>query len=89
MNLNNWLNNQERRAVTRRVAVNLGYEELTLEFSLIKKAILSMVIFLSPLVMLFLRMIPNVKWFDSMYRLLLGALQAGRIYKGYQSIKKK
>jgi GT2 family glycosyltransferase len=83
LRLSNWLDSQERRAGTRRVAVDLGYDELRIVYGLGKKIILSLIAFFSPLLLVMLTFIPNRKRFDPAYFMLLGAIQAGRIYKGY------
>jgi hypothetical protein len=45
INLDNWLDNQQRRAETRRVAVDLGYTELAIRYSLVKKVALRVINF--------------------------------------------
>ena len=83
MKLGNWLASQERRAITRRMAVSLGYHEVALEYGSIKRVLLSIIVATHSLTMVFLGMIPNRKLFDPLYFKLVGALQAGKIYKGY------
>ena len=83
LKLENWLASQERRAVTRRMAVSLGYNELTLKYGPIKKALLSIIVTTCGMTIGFLGMIPNLKLFDPLYFKLVAILQAGKIYKGY------
>lgn len=81
--LTNWLNSQESRAETRNVAVKLGFKELTLEYGIVKKSLLTLVIFFSGLLLNSLKIIPNHKVFDPLYFKITALLQAARIYKGY------
>lgn len=85
MNLNNWLNNQERRSATRKVGVNLGYKELTLEYGFVKRRMLVAINYSAQWLIGFLNLIPNLEIFDPLYFKVLATLQAGRIYKGYTS----
>ncbi len=85
LKLENWLSSQERRAATRRVAVNLGYEELKLTYGLGKKILLTVVTTCSGLLLILLKSIPNFKSLDPLYFKVTAVLQAGKIYKGYTS----
>lgn len=85
MKLTNWLNSQERRAATRKVAVKLGFKELTLEYGIVKRNLLTIVTRCSGLLLSSLKIIPNQKIFDPLYFKLTAILQAGRIFKGYTS----
>jgi len=83
MNFNNWLANQERRAVTRKVAVNLGYKELTLKHSAFKRFLFSIVGAGDGVIRAMIYLIPNTRIFDPLFFKLVGALEAHRIYRGY------
>ncbi len=85
LNLNNWLNNQERRASSRRVAVNLGYQELHLHYGYGKRFLFSTIIVFYPLLIAILKIWPNYPLFDSLYFKLVSSIQATKIYKGYTS----
>jgi hypothetical protein len=80
-----WLNNQGRRAITRRVAVDLGYQELRLEYHGLKRKVLQLLSPLDFLIEGLLNIIPNVGIFDGIYRKLLSALVAVKIFNGYTS----
>ncbi|MEO7989466.1 MAG: glycosyltransferase [Chryseolinea sp.] len=86
LGLDNWLNNQERRAATRKVAVNLGYKELQLRYGFAKRFLLSSINFFYPLLHTFLKICPNHNFFDPLYFKWVSSIQAARIYKGYTSI---
>lgn len=86
LGLDNWLNNQERRAATRKVAVNLGYNGLQLHYGLTKRFLLSGINFFYPLLHTFLKICPNNNFFDPLYFKWVSSIQAARIYKGYTSI---
>lgn len=85
MKLTNWLNSQERRAVTRNIAVQLGFKELALEYGIIKRFFFTLVISFYGLLLSLLKIMPNHKIFDPLYFKLTAVLQAARIYKGYTS----
>ena len=85
LNIENWLLHQERRAATRKVAVNLGYQELELHYGLMKRGVLSIVNFFSAFELNILKIWPNHKFFDPLCFKLIAIIQAARIYKGYTS----
>ncbi len=85
MKMENWLNSQERRGATRKVAVNLGYKELHVHYGLTKRFLLSRINFFYPLLHTFLKICPNHIFFDPLYFKCVAALQAGKIFKGYTS----
>jgi len=86
LGLDNWLANQERRAATRKVAVNLGYEELRLQYGFAKQFLLSDINLCYPILHTILKICPNRIFFDPLYFKLVSGIQAARIYKGYTSI---
>ncbi len=83
LDLDNWLASQERRAVTRRKAVMLGYKELALVYRAPKKFILRSICRFELVLKKSLGLIPNLKFMDPLYFGMVSALQASRIYKGY------
>jgi GT2 family glycosyltransferase len=87
INFNNWLANQERRATTRKVAVDLGYKELALQYPALKRFIFSLMSTGSSFVRAAMLLTPNIKLFDPLFFTFIGSLQAYRIYKGYREGK--
>lgn len=87
MQLQTWLDNQERRALTRRIAVGRGYPELKLHYSLTKRAVLSLLLISHPAILAFLKWLPD--GIDPLKFRLITALQAAKIFKGYSAEKKK
>jgi glycosyltransferase involved in cell wall biosynthesis len=83
LSLDNWLANQQRRAATRKVAVNLGYHELQLEYGWIKSIVLATIGYLHPLINFLLKSFPNHIFFDPLYFKIVAINQAAVIYKGY------
>lgn len=80
-----WLENQERRAMTRAIAVRRGYSELTIDYTPGKRRLLSLILACQPLIQAFMKMIPSSKGLDSLEFRLIGALQAAKIYRGYMT----
>lgn len=87
--LRSWLNNQERRAVTRAIAVQQGHLELALTFPWSKRTVLSLLLVLYPLMLGVVKLIPSGVSMDPLEFRLIGALQAARIYRGYSMGMKK
>lgn len=83
LSLEVWLNSQERRSITRRVAVNLGHQELKLEYGFFKMTLLKVLNLGFRPLLVSLRMIPNYRIFDFAYFKLVAVLQACKIFKGY------
>lgn len=82
MDVDNWLNNQQRRAETRRVAVNMGYTELILNYAP-RKAIMLRLINLSYTCWRAALGLFSSIGLDYIYTKCISALVAARIYKGY------
>lgn len=82
-----WLARKERGGHTRKVAVDLGREELKLQFSGFKTIAYSIIHVSQKQILFLLNRIPNHEKYDSIYskgiKLLLGA----SIFKGYKSKK--
>lgn len=80
-----WLASQERRAATRKVAVGLGYNELSLDYPFLKRMTFAMMHVAKPVIMATMLGLPNRKLFDPLFFRLVSGLQAYRIYRGYSS----
>lgn len=87
MQLHTWLDNQERRALTRRIAVGRGYPELKLHYSLSKRAVLSLLLVVYPTILAFLKWLPD--GMEPLKFRLITALLAAKIFKGYSAGMKK
>ncbi len=87
LQLQMWLDNQERRALTRCIAVGRGYPELTLHYAPIKRAVLSLLLIGYPAILTFLKWLPD--GMDPLKFRLITALQAAKIFKGYSAGMKK
>lgn len=87
--LDGWLGGQERRAFTRAVAVHKGYQQLTLDYPLLKRWLLSCAQAVYPFLLWNAKRIPNRKSFDAFAFKWFGYLQAVRIYQGYSRGLKK
>lgn len=86
LKVDTWLNAQERRAITRKAAVNLGYKELEIKYTTIKKILLTSSSFFSPFILTIAKTLPNTKFLDSIYFKLISAIEAIKIYRGYKSL---
>ena len=82
--ITNWLDNWTRRAISRKVAVNLGYRELTLHYSRRKTFVLICLSGVQPILLWVLKLMPNTTMFDPLYDRLLSGIQAVRIFNGYR-----
>jgi glycosyltransferase involved in cell wall biosynthesis len=81
--LRNWLNRQTRGAQTRRVAVELGYNELVIEYSTVKKVFLRTNLFFKSALILMANNFPNIVALDFLFFRIILLLQATSIYEGY------
>jgi GT2 family glycosyltransferase len=89
LNFQGWINNQQRRAVTRKVAVDLGYTDLKIDYGPLKKVVLQTLSIGTPFLSIIINMAPNHKMFDALYSKLLSVLIAVKIFNGYTSTIKK
>jgi glycosyltransferase involved in cell wall biosynthesis len=80
-----WLQRKKRGAVTRKVAVEMGFKELTIEYPASKKILLSFLKFIRPLIKSFAHLIPNASFCDPVYNRTINLLIAIYIFEGYQS----
>lgn len=83
LNSDNWFINQERRAVTRKVGAMMGYIELEISYSRLKRTLLGLINAFNPFLRLLLNRFPNFEFFDPIYFRLLSLLEAAVILKGY------
>lgn len=83
LDLDNWLTSQQNRAYTRKIAVRLGFQELALKFDFPKELLFRVMIKSDFFLRKVLKAWPSVQVADPVYFRLLAALQASRIYKGY------
>jgi GT2 family glycosyltransferase len=85
LTVRNWVQNQERRAFTRAVAVRRGYAELALHYPPAKQGLLSLLLTGRPLWLGLLNWLPELAGLDAMKFRIIGVLQAASIYKGYSA----
>ncbi len=83
VNISEFLKRKERGAYTRKKAVNLGYDELTLHYSFFKKLWYNLLIVNKMLVFFVIKIIPNSKRFDSLYMFFVNRAIGLSIYQGY------
>lgn len=83
INPDNWLSNQQRRAETRRVAVDMGYHELAIRYAPWKTSVLQTINLTYPIWRAVLNIFSLSSALDSLYRNWISLLVAARIYKGY------
>jgi glycosyltransferase involved in cell wall biosynthesis len=79
----NWLERKRKGAITRRVAVKLGHTDLQIHYSFFKKTILKTLVFIKPLLLNVLKIIPNFTLFDLVYFKIMNLLIAVNIYQGF------
>lgn len=79
----NWLERKRRGAETRRVAVNMGFKDLEINYSFFKQCIYKLMIKLYPFILLQLKLLPNIKIADFIYSKIINTLLGTNIYKGY------
>ena len=80
---NEWFKRKERGGITRKVAVELGYTEITIQYSFAKKIFYFLTPFIEPAIKFILAFSSKFKLIDALsfacYKMLLGI----SIYKGY------
>lgn len=84
ISLINWLNRKKRDSATKKLALNLGYTEFVINYSLAKIVLCKTIYFFRILILLLVNIIPNKRIFDKLYNNLILTLCAGYIYKGYK-----
>jgi glycosyltransferase involved in cell wall biosynthesis len=78
-----WLQRKERGAATRRVSAALGYSEVALNPSVVKKTMYAVIYFCKPIVYFILKIIPNHHLFDKLYFAIVDRLLTAHLYHGY------
>jgi glycosyltransferase involved in cell wall biosynthesis len=78
-----WLTRKERAAETRRIGVKLGHTELEIKAGNSKIKLSRLLFSFKGLIFLSLKLIPNLKAFDSLYSKIVNKLLALYLYKGY------
>jgi len=78
-----FLERKKRNATTQRKAVEIGYSEFTLNYSIWKKLIFKTIDSVEKPLYLLLNNLPNTAFFDKLYFKLLSLLIAKNIYYGY------
>jgi len=81
-----WLTRMEKGAVTRKQAVNIGYQDLKINYNASNSVILPMVYVCRNIFISFSNLIPNKTFFDPFYSLIFKILISSYIYKGYNSM---
>lgn len=82
-----WLQRQKRGAQTRKIAVEMGFSELNINYSFLKRNLYIILSILKPFIMFSLKIIPNKNSFDSIYFKLINVLLGVNIYEGFRSSK--
>jgi GT2 family glycosyltransferase len=81
--LENWLERKRRGAITRKVAVDLGYDTLRLNYSGLKKAFYTIVFASRKYMLSVLNKWPQTKILDPVYFFLVNVLLGAYSYSGY------
>lgn len=87
LELKRWLDRKRRGGETRKHAVLRGNEELTLDYSGVKKMVLSFLVYTKVLWMWLLQLLPNTVRMDRFYEKIANVLLATAIFEGYTTIK--
>lgn len=87
VNVINWMQRQKRGAQTRKVAVNMGFSELEINYRFGKRILYFTFLLLKIPIMFWLKIIPNKKKFDVFYFKCINILLGVNIYEGYHRIK--
>lgn len=83
VDLENWLERKRRGAITRKVAVALGYTNLTLNYTWLKKTAYEIIFFFRKPLLLLLNHWPNTKKGDRLFFLLVNMLLGAYSCIGY------
>jgi len=78
-----WMARRARGGKTRRVAVEQGYDELTLDYGKLKSKIYQFVNRYPSVMYLALRLVPNLKFFDTISFFVTNLLYGAAVYRGY------
>jgi GT2 family glycosyltransferase len=83
LELVSWLAAQRRRAMTRRVGVEMGYQLLRLEYPPAKRVLLEAIGFTAPAIRAVVQFMSPFRIFDPISFFLIGLLEAASIFAGY------
>ncbi len=83
VDIDSWMVRKLNGSKTRKIAVNLGYKELELHYSFIKKLIFNMMKPAYKPYLWFLKKFPSFRWFDGLFFKLVNIALALSIYIGY------
>jgi GT2 family glycosyltransferase len=85
MDIENWLERKRRGAITRKVGVSVGYKELELHYSILKRLFYTMIYRLRRPFLALLKHWPNLAILDRLYFLLVNVLLGTYSFTGYTS----
>ena len=83
--IDGWLNRKIRSGLTRKMAVDLGYEETKIEHVALKEVLLVLIFKTRFIPRFILKLIPNSKAFDPLYFKIINILLAAYLFEGYRS----
>ncbi len=78
-----WIQRKERAAETRKIAVDLGNNEVAIYASVLKIKVLSGIYYFRSVFFMILKLIPNLKLFDKLFFKIVNVLLAVYLHKGY------
>lgn len=78
-----WIQRKERAAETRKIAYNLGHNEVELKSSNIKKTIILKLYPLKNILFFILKLIPGIPFFDPIYFRIVKILNSIYLYNGF------
>lgn len=78
-----WLQRKERAAETRKIAVNIGNEEMIIRTTQIKKKLILFIYFNKPVLFFVLKCLPNNRKIDFIYFKIVNRLLSAYLFKGY------
>ena len=83
INLKSWLKRKERNGETLQMAVSLGHEELALKYSAYKTMVMALLSKCKFILFGFLKLVPNMSWFDGAYFRITSLLLSVYLFDGY------
>lgn len=83
LNHNSWLQRKQRGAYTRKIGVELGFNELKINYSKVKVLFYTLITNTEFVINIILKIIPNIKLFDYIYFKLINLLLGAYLFKGY------
>ncbi len=82
-NMEAWMARRQRGGKTRRVAVDLGYQELTLNYPWLKSTVYKLVNRHNSMIYGLIGLIPNRRLFDNISFFMFNMLYGAAVYQGY------